>query len=343
MAITGQFRTSIWGLDHSFTLEDVQRLQTQINYNESIEYLLDRGDIEPNDTRLLHHWEITSPIRLYQPRNGEEAFRYYIAEGHFEVAASPNNAFVDHDHTILLPRERRVYPRVANVIFVEIHGRVYSIVYGGNADFSVRTILMGRGLRHRRREEWGNLDEKLPQYTLGSDFFYWMYNKYGASGIVTSSFGDIEIRDVEGIGRFSDRQQHNTRGRGPNSTDELSNKTALGIDQLVYESDFNLSFENMNINLCMDEHSNCIIDRRRSVYIEDTGDVNGIEGQEPELLLSLYLEVIPGLLSAYHQEMQDRTWTPTLAQQAKRTWAIEVIEELSLHHGITKNDLNIPQ
>ncbi|MGG3469096.1 hypothetical protein ABES02_16645 [Neobacillus pocheonensis] len=80
-------------------------------------------------------------------------------------------------------------------------------------------------------------------------------------------------------------------------------------------------------------------DKKRTFYNDDTGEIHGIVGREPEVLLSLYLEILPGLLSAYHRDQQNVVWTPTQAIQAIRDWAIEVIEELCLHHGITKHDL----
>lgn len=336
------FKTSIWGMDHSLSLEDIQRIQQDIDYTENIEYL-DEYRLDEGDKKLLHNWEITSDIKYYQPKNSEVPIRYYTSEGHFESAVSKQNAFVDSHFKQLLPRDRRISQKTSHVIFLEMNERVYSIVYGGASAFQVRTILMGRGLKQRRREEWGKVDETLPQYTFGSDFFYWIYNKYETGGIVQTPNGDVQIRDVEGIGRFSDRQQHNTRGRGPKSTGEISNKTALGIDQLVYESDFILDFDNMNLIFGMDEYGSCTIDKKRTIYIDDNGDIGGVVGKEPDILLSLYIDILPGLLSAYHEEQLKKTWTPVLALQAKRNWATDVIIELCLHHGITKRDLiNLP-
>lgn len=342
MSQATQLRCCIWGLDSELTLEDVQRLQTEIDYTETIEYLSDRNDLELSDfeKKLMHRWEIIQDISLYQPRNTNDAIRYYIAKGIFETSRSEASAFMDSEKKKILPRDLRIYPNEGTVIFVELANRVYAIVYGTSAAFQVRTILMGRGLKHRRREEWKEIDVRLPQYSMGSDFYYWMYHRYHTQSVINTKYGDIEISDVIGIGRFSERQQHNTRGKGPNSTNELSNKTALGVDQLVYESDFVLEFDNLRLTLCLSENSNCIIDTRRTFIVRDTGDIEGVEGNETQILLSLYLEIIPGLISAYHSDHSNHRWNTDISRNAKRQWALDVIEELCMHHGITKQDLN---
>ena len=113
------FKTSIWGMDSSLTLEDIQRIQQDIDYTEDIEYL-EGYRLDEGDRKLLHNWEITSDIQYCQPKDSDIPIRFYTSEGHFESALSKQNAFVDSQYTQLLPRDRRIIQKTSHVIFLEM-------------------------------------------------------------------------------------------------------------------------------------------------------------------------------------------------------------------------------
>ena len=335
-------KSVIWGLSPDLTLESIQALQSN-NYFESIEYLIDRNDL-PEDERILkHRWEVDPNIKIFRVNDNSE-ISYFTAKGVLEFALSKERAFYDDDYRHLIPRRKRVFEHSAGVIVLSRFGKLFSIVYGNDASFKVRTILMGGGRKHRRRKEWGKIEQRLFQYRIDNDLFYWMFHKHKQSSLISTPFGDIEIRDVEGIGRLSARNQHDTRGHGPKSADELSNKSALGVSQLVYESDINVVTKDIDLFLCLSEFSESVVDSTRSIVINgNLGAVSSIAGYEVEVLIKLYVEIIPSLISTYNQDISNSRWTPAIANQAKKEWALEVINELSEYHHLTRAEiLNIP-
>src|SRR5690606_31287372 len=123
--------------------------------------------------------------------------RYYTATAIYEKAAPKNQAFSDENYKYPLARSKRVAEIEAGTIFVEIGGRIYCIVYGTTQSFHIRTILMGAGTKKRKRSEWGKIDQSPANFNLESDFFYWLFDKYNRVQNVSTSYGNIEIRDVE--------------------------------------------------------------------------------------------------------------------------------------------------
>jgi len=333
----------IWGFDSDITLSSVQNLLA-LNYQESIGYLAGRNDLKLSvrDSTLMHHWSDTSSVKTYttQTKHGSEKIRYFTAKGNFETAVPSTSAFTDEEQTTLLSRERRVYEHESHVIFLQKAERLYSIVYGNNAAEKVRSILMGNGFTTRRKTAWGKIDTRLAQYSLSSDFFYWAFHKQQNNAPISTSYGNVSISDVEGMGRLSERNQHNTKGTGSHCIEEISNKSALGINQTIYESDFFFSIASIQLVLNLKAQAECVIDVCRSLILNpQNGQFDGIQGREDEVFLKLYLEVIPGLLGAYNGEISKNTWTNSQAIQAQKDWALEVIEDLGRHHNLQIQDI----
>lgn len=330
-------RSKIWALDPKLTLEGLKQL-FRLNYTEPIKYLQsdDYSNYPSKDKTLFHRWESNGEIHTFDLNDEKNSkIRYVLATGHMEKA-SESNAYFDEERKVLLPRVKRVYPYEAGVIFLEIDSRLYSIVYGSNNAFDVKSILMGAGNGVRKKSEWGKIDINPQQYKLDSDLYYWLFNKYKTKSIINTVYGDYEIRDVEGIGRFSDRQQHNTKGKGPKSTDELSNKTALGVNQSIYESDFNIF--GPNIDLCVSLGDQCITDGSRTI-LSNGVEILDFNYFKTEFLIKLYAEIIPGLYQAYNIEKAQKKWTTTRSNQAKKDWALEVIEDLAKYHSIVASEI----
>lgn len=340
MAKIGKLQVKIWGLDTEIkTLQSVRNL-LNINYHEPIEYLSDYDNLGERDKTLMHSWGSVSPDKVIQIQNGNaiENVNYFTATGFLEAALPISKAFADDSYSYLLSRDRRVNNYTSNVIFLNFRGRIYSIIYGGSSSFNVKTILMGNGFKNRKKAEWGKIDDKPAQYNLSNDFFYWAFNKHHNQLPVNTIFGNIEIRDIKGIGRLSERTQCDTKGTGPNYVNEISSKSSLGSNQSVYESDFELVTSKVNAIMCLDQYTDCIIDMTRSFFPE--GDlVIPIFGKEDVLLLHIYLEIIPGLISVYNKEKALGEWTISESAAARRRWALDVINELCLFNQLTLDEI----
>jgi hypothetical protein len=331
--------SQIWGLDPGFTFQRIRNLFL-LNYFEPIDYLSDMPALNDDDKTLLHRWECNDSQDTYTLISQEDTYKlqYLLAKGIYERAMPKTSAFIDEDGEILLPRDRRIFESESKVIFFEKDNRLYSIVYGSRSSASIRTILMGSGFKQRRRPEWGTVDNKLAQFRLDSDFFYWMFFRYQMKKPIQTHFGAVAIDDIEGIGRYSAKKQHDTKSKGPNCINEISHKSALGINQLVYETSITFTMPNIQIIVCLSGFSEAIVDFGRSVSINPSnGQFDTVD--EVSTLLKLYLEIIPGLIGAYNSDRSRGRWTTTASTLAKKRWALDVIEELANHHSLSKNDL----
>lgn len=338
----GNIYTQIWGLDNTLSLEEVADLMSKIDYSEKISYLEEVQDLSAKDKTLYHCWEAPTEIDSFRTANhGEDGIvRYFTNVGKIEIPYTENEAYLDNEQTKLLPRERRIKKQRIKILFFEYAQKVYSVVYGSKSDVKIKSILMGQGYKERKKKEWGKIEFPLSQYHLSSDFFYWMYYKYIKQQILTTPHGAIQIKDVEGIGRFSERKQHDTRGTGPKSISELSNKTALGINQLVYESDFIIIYEkDLQINFCLNMDSSLTIDKKRSLVTKDKGVAEGITGNEVYLLLKFYLDILPGLSRTYTIEQENGSWSEKHSREARKEYALEVIRDLCFLHNIKPEEI----
>ncbi|MEN2468005.1 hypothetical protein [Ornithinibacillus sp. JPR2-1] len=339
----GFLHTQIWGLDNMMSLEDVIGLMHSMDYSEKIHYLEGKDDLSINDISLNHCWEKPSEIKCFSTANKKEneVVRYFSNVGIIEVPIPENDAYIDPERTKLLPRDRRIKVHKVNTIFFEYFQKVYAIVFGSKNDVKIKSVLMGQGYRERKKKEWGKVEFPLPQYQLSSEFFYWMYYKYLKQQNLTTPHGVIKINDVEGIGRYSDRKQHDTRGTGPKSTSELSNMTALGINQLVYKSDFNLTYENsIRVNFCLNTDSSLTIDKKRSLITKSNEVPEGISGNEEFILLKFYLDILPGLSRAYSIDQDNGSWSESHSRKARKEYALEVIRDLCSIHNIKPEEIS---
>jgi hypothetical protein len=338
VARASKINAEIWGLDESITLERVQELQ-RMNYHESIEYLVNRKELNAHEKTLMQRWESDSEILTYRIVENENIniIRYFKAKGIYEKPLPVAQAIIGD---VVLPKINRVSTHSANTIFLENNGRIYVIVYGQGSIVPIRTILMGGGQKHRRRAEWGDIQQKLVQFNLESDFFYWLFNKKSCDSTISTGCGEINILDIEGIGRSTERRQQTIRAHGSNSINEISNKTALGISQNIEDSDIAVLTPKLDAILCLKNFSECSIDINRSQMIQVTGEsFSPIHGYEVSFLLYIYLEVIPGLISIYNADRSNNKWSSPLAAQVKRKWSIEVIRELIHMHNIPQSEL----
>lgn len=341
MSSVNKLHSKIWAMDDKITTLDSVRSLLTLNYYEPIEYLSAYSSMAPNERTLLHHWASVSPNKKYELiRNGRiEDIKYFTATGILEQPVAKTRAFVDDTYTQLLSRERRITSYNSNAIFVDFNGKIYSIVYGTRSAFSARTILMGNGNKTRRKPEWGKIDDKPASFNLNNDYFYWKFNKYDNDIIIQTDLGNIEIRDINGIGHSSERKQCSTKGNGPNYLNDISSKSSLGCNYSIYESDFELVSLKASIITCINEYADCMIDKSRTVFLLPNDQVEFITGKEELLLLHIYLEIIPGLISIYNRDKRQGNWTITESAAAQRRWALDAINELCWFHQLTLDEL----
>lgn len=342
MSRGSKLQARIWCMDTNLTTLDSIRDLLALNYYEPIEYLTTHP-INSSEKTLLHRWNNISQTCSYQIRISDtiHTVEYFTAVGFLEKSAPKTKAFADDEFSSLLSRDRRITEYRSNAIFLKFHERIFAIIYGSNSAFNVRTILMGNGFSHRRKPEWGKIDDKPSSYNLSNDFFYWKFNKYDKHELISSNGTSIEVRDVKGIGRLSEREQCDTKGFGPNYLNEISSKSSLGCNHSIYQSDFELVTEKVNMIACLNQNADCTIDLARTTFRLPNGQVDPVYGNEVNLLLHIYLELIPSLTSAYNNENSSGIWNTRISTAAQKTWSLDVISELCQLHNITLDEIGI--
>lgn len=334
----GNLQSKIWGLDSKInSLEEIRQL-LNLNYYESIDYLSKDNGLSDEDKTLRHHWIDISPNRNYRTASGD-TIEYFTATGFIETTLPKTKAFADDECQFLLPRERRVSDYRCHVIYLNFHNRYYCIIYGSNSAFKAKSILMGNGFKNHRKPEWGKVDDKPAQFNLSNDIFYWEFNKYSQQEIIDTPNGQIEIRDIKGIDRGSERNRCNTSGTGPNYMNEITSKSSLGCNYSISESDFELATSKVNIITGINQYSDCTIDPSRTIFFLPNNGFEPIHGREADLLLHIYSEVIPGLLVAYNRDRSSGNWTANESAAAQRRWALDVIKELCQFHEISLDEI----
>lgn len=341
MTTTANFDTRIviWGMDSSLSLEDFLPL-LMMNYDAPIDYLEDH-QVDMREKTLLNGW---------RPFNGEEFLidsleiqgvevKYISAIGLYETAISSTKAIVEGR---LLPRTYRVFNRTVNAVFFEIHKRVYAVLeVSSSQENRVRSVLFGQGYKYKK-PEWGKVSTKeMPQYSLDSKFFYWIFSKRGQELNIDwgNSTANIKILDVSAVSQYSDRNVHDNRNEGPDVLGSLPALSGLGKNQNVYEGGFQFLIDDVHLFCRFTSNSTCTLDSGRSIITRGERVTPIIEAF-PRLAVTVYTILIPGLLASFHKESNPGgSWTSKEEEKQRKFWALKVIKELSYDNNITLEDM----
>lgn len=333
-------RVVIWGMDRSLSLEDFPTILS-MDYDRDIEYLTGRSDISDEDKKLRNAW---------RPKNGTSFnietikiestdFRYISVIGRYELPISSSKAIIDGN---LLPRSYRVFNKTVNAVFFELHERVYcALEVSSSQAGGVKSILFGQGYKHKK-EAWGKVEvENLPQFSLDSRFFYWIFSQRGQ--ILSADLGaenfTVNVLDVSAVSQLSEREVHDNKNEGPDVLGSISTLSGLGINQSVYEGGFHLLLSDAQLYFKLSKNCTCMLDSAKSIRTGTTPVVSVTE-DFPRLAIMMYTLLIPGLLATFHRETQSGgTWSITEEVKQRKNWALQVIDQLAFDNNVSLEDL----
>lgn len=282
-------------------------------------------------------WRDKTLINGWLPKNGEHfqidsidiqgaEVRYISAIGRYEIASSPSRAIIDNR---VLPREYRIFNKAVNAVFFELHGRVYCVLeVSVSQEGKVRSVLFGQGYKHKKTE-WGKVASKqLPQFSLDSRFFYWIFSKRGQqlNVVLEDSPFVLNILDVSAVSQLSDRNVHDNRNEGPDVLGSVPALSGLCINQNVYEGGFHLLINNIQLYCRFSSDCTCALDSSRSIITRGE-NVAPVINDFPNLAITVYTLLVLGLLATFHRETQVGGWTVVEENEQRKKWALQVILE----------------
>lgn len=335
-------RLVIWAMDKVHTLESIIDV-LKLNYNLPIGYLSDRDELSPYEKTLQIQWHSAAgkDFSIENLKIGNVEYNYIFAIGKYEDSLGEKRAVIDGR---VLPREYRVFNKTVDAIFFENHGRIYCILdVSVSQEKRVRSVLFGQGYRKLKKEEWGKVQhEKLVQYTLDSDFFYWLFNKRGQKINIqpTNDKEDyfINLIDIHAVSQLSEREVHDNKSEGAGVLGSIPTLSGLGINQNVYEGGLHILMPDMQLLTKVTKSCTCVLDSSRSVIPHD-GGVSYVMDEFPKTSILIYTILFPGLLSLYHTEKMSGEWSAETGEKQRKVWALDVIKQLADDNAITMEDI----
>ncbi|MFB5676447.1 hypothetical protein ACE3NQ_08600 [Paenibacillus terreus] len=335
-------RLVIWAMDQVHTLKSIIDV-LRMDYNIPIDYLSERDDLTDYEKTLQIQWHpaASEGFSIECLKIGDVEYNYISVIGKYEDLLGEKRAVIDGR---VLPREYRVFNKTVDVVFFENYGRVYCILdVSVSQEKRVRSVLFGQGYRKLKKEEWGKVQyDKLMQYTLDSDFFYWLFNKRGQKINIQPAKDRedyfINLIDIHAVSQLSERDVHDNKSEGAGVLGSIPTLSGLGINQNVYEGGLHIIMPDMQLLTKVTKSCTCVLDSTRSVISKEGGS-SLIVDDFPKTSILIYTILFPGLLSLYHAEKINGEWSAEKGEQQRKAWALDVIKQLASDNSITMEDI----
>ncbi|WP_419890744.1 hypothetical protein [Paenibacillus xylanexedens] len=336
-------RLTIWAMDQMHTLDSIMGV-LRMDYNLPIEYLSERDGLTTYEKTLQIEWRPadSEEFSVETLQVGGEDYNYISAIGKYEDSLGETRAVIDG--RVVLPREYRVFNKTVDAIFFENHGRVYCILdVSVSQEKRVRSVLFGQGYKKLKKEEWGKVQhDKLVQYRLDSDFFYWLFNKRGQKINIQSVEGKedyiVSLIDIHAVSQLSEREVYDNKSEGADVLGSLPTLSGLGTNQSVYEGGLHIIMPDMQLLTKVTNSCTCVLDSVRSV-ISKEGETSNVMDEFPKTSILIYTILFPGLLSRYHAEKINGEWSAEKGEKQRKAWALDVIKQLASDNAITLEDI----
>lgn len=336
-------RLVIWKLDNLLGLEKVKELLAK-NYNHTIDFLK-KYDLEQYDKELQNKW--ISPdgknVEIQNINLLGQNFRYISAVGMYETNFGENRSIIDN---IPLPREVRIFNHAVKVIFFEFVERVYCVLEITKSQESrVRSALFGQRRGHKM-EEWGELqfNEPMP-FSFPSRFYYWLFSRKGQtlSFNIDTRKQTLKVIDVAAISHLAEREAYDSSSVGAGLlSGSIPALSGLGSNEDVYQAGFKLLINNSYFMINLGENGVCVLDSKKSYYLETDQEgetLKYIDSNFEYFVLMIYGVIFPKLLEKYNKLLNEGLWDDISEEGLRRSWALKVIKELSIHNNIEFADL----
>ncbi|WP_099346793.1 hypothetical protein [Clostridium tertium] len=323
-------------------LTEVQALETVLDlfkkdYNKEISYLADET-IPIRDKMLLNKWrQRENDFSILTFERNDVCIRYLKVNAYLEIAAPANDAVIDG---MVLPRSNRVKSYEYPVLFFEKNDKVYCILRCAEyMDSKIKSNLMGAGrAKAELSEAWGKIaDCEIEQYSFSSNLFYWLIKK-DSQDLEYEKEG-LRINSIKTLDNSSLRGDTNYSSEGDDLLSEAVIKTTLGIDVNVDSVGMTIEQDDGTFDIMIDTNGTCGIDDSASILIREGGQVDFIDNYFDEVVIRIYCYILPVFKKLYKDESESGEWNKDTLQICKKTWALEVINDLCYDNEIEIEDV----
>lgn len=308
-------RVQLWFLKEQETLEGIVPLLSK-QFSETIE-----GD---KHTQLNFSWipysddEEQERFQIKESKVNNEAVKYLTAYAAIEFMK------VKKDDVPRTPRDIAVGIHSASVLFVEAGGSIKVIVSTSSTFLTkVRTKLL------KKDELWGELSYK--DLCIEPEFFYWLMSKKGQD--LQLGVEQFNLYDLDAFDCATERNKHQYTGSGQGIDDEVPVGTMVSLSNLFTGLGLKLSNNRNIIKFSLSQTMETEISFTDCHILTDKG-IDFFDSTE--LILKIYLQIIPGLIKAFNNQRE--TW-PQDEIEFRRHVAARAIRELMIETGLTVDDI----
>ncbi|MGE5391388.1 MAG: hypothetical protein ACM3PE_10045 [Deltaproteobacteria bacterium] len=303
-------RVERWRLTNHTCLEDILPLLDK-EYQENV---------DGTSVSLFYKWmPYNSDNKIIEININDKNVRY------FPVKAQVDYLSVSKAYLSQVPRDVAVRTIPAEFLFVEIDNTIWVMVSTSKTSFGrVRSKLF----KGADKKVWGELDFKPVK--LDKSFFYWLMSKVKTE----LQLGDENyiLIDCDKVTSHSEREQNDFIGQGQGILERAPIEAMISCHNLFSEIGIKLKNETEVIVFKIDELLVTEIDTTLSHRTSN----NQITFYSPiELVLKIYLKIIPKLIQAFNNELD---WGIKEEAFRKQT-AVKAIQKMLVEAGISVTDL----
>lgn len=317
-------------------IEDIIPL-LQMDYTRGIKYLAET-QLSIQEKSLLNRWRCPQEgFQIQEEIVNEDHIKYILCSAYIETAAPEKTAIIDEN---ILPREHRVDGYEEDCIFFEINHRIYLVIMcPASMDAKVRSFLMGAGRGYEHLAQlWGDVvDKDIPEYTCGSDFFYWLTSKEGER--IEFGEGGMVINNIKCLNNFNDRKDISYLSEGDNLLDETIPRATIGTNTNMELVGVNVNMENGTYDIRIQNDGTCFINESDTFVYNNDGTVRLFQEDRKGFILVVYNFILPLLRRCYHTEITRGIWGDEQRSEYRKRRALQVIQDLCRENHISIEEI----
>lgn len=321
-------RLVLWALDHNVEFDQIVDMLSR-DYTESLDDLWQSG--LPNSEITLNHKWVVYKDSMRESNLTGTPIRYLFAQGVIELEKILKKARFDRNGQ-LIPKKNRVDEEYIETLFFEMRGRMYIVLATPkNLESRIRTRLL------KKDYGWGEVNYKnVPQYFLNADFFNWIMFKKGQT-IYDQNGNFLTLTDVFGFSGEANRGSTSFTGSGGDIPNQPATETMISMSSRFNNLHLNIDYKDMQLHFDLSQRSECHLNEEKTHKKESSGGI--IYLKPHEAIITIYYEIIPLLLEAFHTEIESGEFDRQY-KEFKKHKGLQVIEKIAKELGLTPDDIS---
>lgn len=249
----------------------------------------------------------------------EDNVKFLYAKGLFESGVGKDKA-IHNDQ--LLPRNARVFNHETDVCFIEIDDILYAVLkINLSLESRIRSVLFN--FKNNEGKKSKIKFRKINNYTLNSDFYYWMFYKSTNHKIKD----ELTFFNISSLSQKDSTKAYNTNSVG----DEILNYTnvlsGLGERQEISKAQIGINYKGSQIVAEIQKFCSFEVD---SKIVKENYDDNDFINTA----LFIYVDLLPTLLKKYSEDKTCGVWNEDNTTETIKEWALLAIANLCVVNDI---------